>query len=280
MSKWKYGVSCAETSPMTAPLPLAGDLYDCMEKAAAFGYDGVEFHTRETYELDLAKIRNIGAASGAKICCIVTGRLYTQGGHGLLDEDPESEKAAISGMRRYIDMASEIGADVVIGWAKGVVPPEGDRAAYMDRLARNLKELDVYAGAKGPRLLLEVINHYETNIFNTAAETLAFIRGHRLENCYVHLDTYHMGIEEFDPYEAIRLCGRKLGYLHVADNSRRYPGSGQFDFRRIFEALDESGYDGWVTVECLPDPDRDTTARKAISYLKACEQAKYSKAEG
>lgn len=275
MGKWKYGVSCAETSPMTAPLPLAGDLYECMEKAASFGYDGVEFHTRETYEPDLVKIDRIGAECGAKICCIVTGRLYTQGGFGLLDEDPESEKTALTGMRRYIDMASDVGADVVIGWAKGTVPPGADRSLYLDRLARNLRELDGYAKDKGPRILLEVINHYETNIFNTAAETLAFLEGYKLENCYIHLDTYHMGLEEFNSYEAIRLCGRKLGYLHVADNSRRYPGSGQFDFKRIFAALDEIGFDGWVTVECLPLPDRDTAAKKAIHYLKACEQAKY-----
>jgi len=276
MGKWKYGVSCAETSPMTAPLPLAGDLYDCMEKAASYGYNGVEFHTRENYKLDFRKIEKIRETSGTKICCVVSGRLYTQGGHGLLDEDPESEKTAIAGMRQYIDMAAGIGSDVVIGWAKGTVPPEGDRAAYLSRLARNLKELDAYAGIRGPRLLLEVINHYETNIFNTAAETLAFIEGYRLDHCYIHLDTYHMGIEEFDSCDAIRRCGKKLGYLHVADNSRRYPGSGQFDFKRIFKALDEIGYDGWVTVECLPDPDRDTAAQKAISYLKACELAKYS----
>ncbi|NLI54264.1 MAG: sugar phosphate isomerase/epimerase [Clostridiales bacterium] len=276
MGKWNYGISCAEVTPMTAPLPLEGDLYDCMEKAASYGYQGVEFHTRESYKFDLEKIKSIGETSGAKICCIASGRLYTQGGHGLLDENAESEKAAISGMHQYIDMASDIGADVVIGWAKGTVPPQGDRKIYLDRLAENLRKLDAYAGQKGTRLLLEVINHYETNIFNMAEETLAFIEKHRLENCYIHLDTYHMNMEEFNPYQAIRICGRKLGYFHVADNSRRYPGSGQLDFKRVFETLDEMGYDGWVTVECLLYPDRDTAAQKAICYLKACEQAKYS----
>ena len=45
MRNWKYGISFAEVSPMTAPLPLAGNLYENMEKAAAYGYDAVEFHT-------------------------------------------------------------------------------------------------------------------------------------------------------------------------------------------------------------------------------------------
>ncbi len=279
MNKWKFAVSCAEVSPLNAPLPLEGDLFECMKQAASFGYDGVEFHTRETYRPDIAKLRQMSEKSGVKLCGIATGRLFTQAGHGLLDNDPESEKLAVSGMRDYVDMARATGADVVIGWAKGVIPKGGEPRAYLDRLAGHLRELGAYAKAGGVKLLLEVINHYETNLFTTAQETVTFLETYQLENCYIHLDTYHMGLEEFDPYEAIKLCGDRLGYFHVADNSRRYPGSGQFDFKRIFDALEAAGYDGWITVECLPDPDRATAARKAITYLKACELARYSKTE-
>jgi sugar phosphate isomerase/epimerase len=263
-------------SALTAPLPLAGNLYDCMEKAASFGYRGVEFHTRETFEPDFDRIRQIEKSLGTKICCVVSGRMYTQGKHGLLDDDPESEQAAVSGMKQYIDMAHSLDGDMIIGWAKGVVPPDGDRKLYLKRLAQHLKELNAYSKTKGVRLMLEVINHYETNIFNTTRETLDFIGEHGLDRCYVHLDTYHMGLEEYDPYAAIRLCGKKLGYFHVADNSRRYPGSGQFDFKRMLSTLDDIEYDGWVTVECLPYPDRDTAAKKAITYLKACELARFN----
>ena len=98
-----------------------------------------------------------------------------------------------------------------------------------------------------------------------------FLEAYRLDNCFVHLDTYHMNIEEADPYAAIRRCGARLGYFHVADNSRRYPGSGQLDFRRLLRTLQETGYSGWITVECIPDPDRGTAAQKAIRYLRGCE---------
>ena len=98
-----------------------------------------------------------------------------------------------------------------------------------------------------------------------------FITRHDLDQFFVHLDTFHMNIEEHNPYEAIRKCGKKLGYFHVADNTRRYPGSGQLDFKRILAALYEIDYDGYIAVECIPDPDRETTARKAIEHLIACE---------
>ena len=271
MRTWKYGISFAEKSPMTAPLPLAGDLYENMQKAVDYGYDAIEFHTRETYPFDFDRLREMRETGRGDICAIVTGRLYTEGHHGLLDEDPASVDTAMSAMKLYIDAAQKLGTDIVLGWAKGNVPPGGDRGEYLRRLAERLKILDAYAGERGVRILVEVINHYETNIFNTARETLAFFQTYHLDHCYVHLDTFHMGIEECDPYAAIRLCGERLGYFHVADNTRRYPGSGQFDFPRILKTLAEIRYSGYVTVECIPEPDRDTAAQNAIAHLKACE---------
>ncbi len=80
-----------------------------------------------------------------------------------------------------------------------------------------------------------------------------------------------MNMEEFDSCAAIRRCGKRLGYFHAADNSRRYPGSGQLDFPKILHTLEEVGYGGYITVECLPEPDRATAARKAIEHLRQCE---------
>lgn len=95
-----------------------------------------------------------------------------------------------------------------------------------------------------------------------------FLEKYQLDNCYVHLDTFHMGIDECDPVEAIRLCRGKLGYFHLADNSRRYPGSGQFDFSCILNALEEIGYDGYLSVECLPWPTGEEAAQRALMFLK------------
>lgn len=271
MRTWKYAVSLAESSPMTAPLPLEGNLYENMEKAALYGYDAVEFHTRETFSFDYDKIEQMKAAGKGSICTLVTGRLFTHGHLSLLADDPSVAENAVAGMNVYIDKAHRLGADIVLGWAKGNIPADGDRTEYLRRLAETLKILDTTAGERGVKILIEVINHYETNLFNTAGETLAFLEENHLDNCYIHLDTYHMGMEEGDPYEAIRLCGDRLGYFHVADNSRRYPGSGQFDFQKILATLSEIHYSGYVTVECIPEPDRDTAAQKAIAHLRACE---------
>jgi sugar phosphate isomerase/epimerase len=144
----------------------------------------------------------------------------------------------------------------------------------MDRLARNLKVVDSYAAEKNVRIMIEVINRYEINTFNTAEEVMNFLEHYDLPNCYAHLDTFHMGIEEEDPYEAIRRCGSRLGYFHLADNSRKYPGTGQIDFYRMLKALEEIDYNGYLSVECLPWPNHMEAAQNALSYMKETEQKK------
>jgi sugar phosphate isomerase/epimerase len=136
----------------------------------------------------------------------------------------------------------------------------------------NLTALCAEAAERGVKVFVEVINRYETNIFTTVAETLEFLDSRGIPNCFIHLDTFHMNIEETDACAAIRAAGKRLGYFHVADNTRRYPGSGALDFVPVFGALKEAGYRGFVSVECLPWPDGKTAAERAIDHLKACEK--------
>lgn len=268
MREWKYALSSAPEAPDTAPILLRGSVEENLEKAAAMGYSAIEVHTREDVQYDYASLRRAYARTGAKVGMVITGRLNTEGMCSLIADEPYITVAAMDGMRRYIDMACELQADIVIGWIKGVVPKGGIREKYMDRLAKNLHSLSAYSMAHNVKLNLEVINRYETNIFNTAAETVAFLEKYALDHCYVHLDTFHMGIEETDPLEAIRVCKGRLGYFHLADNTRLYPGSGRFDFQEILRTLEEVGYNGYLSVECLPRPSGEEAARRAISYLK------------
>lgn len=270
MKDWKFALSSADEAPLTAPILLRGDLSDNLIQASRLGYHALEVHTRETVLWDYLDIEKLMRECNMKISAIVTGRLNTEGQVNLIDDVPYITQSAIVGMKQYIEMAERFKTDIVVGWIKGKIPAGSSEKKYLDRLAYHLQILDDYAGERGVRMFLEVINHYETNIFNTAEATMEFIEANHLENCFVHLDTFHMGIDETDPVEAIKLCGKKLGYVHFADNTRSYPGSGQFDFRKIIQALDTIGYQGYLSVECLPKPDGLTAARYAIKHLMDC----------
>lgn len=268
MKHWKFAVSSADEAPATAPILLQGTVEENLQTAADLGYDAIEVHTREDVELDYDAIRAAYQSAGARVSMVITGRLNTEGMCSLIADEPYIVSATMDGMRQYIDMAQKLEADIVIGWVKGNIPKGGKREKYLDRLAKNLRILAAYGAERNVRLNLEVINRYEVNIFTTAQETVDFLEKYQLDNCYVHLDTFHMGIDECDPVEAIRASKGRLGYFHLADNSRRYPGSGQFDFSRILNALEEIGYDGYLSVECLPWPTGADAAQRAIMFLK------------
>ena len=269
MKQWKLALSSADEAPHTAPILLHGGVCSNLRKAAKLGYDAIEVHTREDAELDYYAIEQTVQECGAKVCMIITGRLNTEGKCSLIDDAPYIVKSAMDGMKQYIDMAQKLQADIVIGWVKGNIPPHGRRDKYLERLAKNLRELAIYGAEHNVRLNLEVINRYEVNLFTTAEETVKFLEYYEIDNCYVHLDTFHMGIDECDPIGAIRRCKGKLGYIHLADNSRCYPGSGLFDIRKILNALNEIGYEGYLSVECLPEPDGQTAADRAYIFLKS-----------
>jgi sugar phosphate isomerase/epimerase len=268
MNNRKFAVSSADDAPATAPILLRGTIADNLKEAARLGYDGIEVHMREDAAVDFEKIDRVTQETGTRVAMVVTGRLGTEGGCSLVADEPYIIRAALDGMRQYIDVAEKLGAGIVVGWVKGSVPRGGSREKYLGRLAKNLGILAAYGADRGVALNLEVINRYETNIFNTAEETLSFLDEYALGNCFVHLDTFHMGIEEADACAAIRKCKGRIGYMHLADNTRRYPGSGCFDFRRILGALDEAGYDGYLSVECLPDPSGTEAAKRAVDFLK------------
>jgi sugar phosphate isomerase/epimerase len=266
---WKYSLSTAEEAPITAPILLRGNVCDNLKSAARLGYDAIEVHTRETAALNYEEICQTSIECGVKVGMIITGRLYTEGKLSLVDDDPNVTTAAVSGMLKYVDMASKLDADLVVGWVKGNVPANGSREKYIQRLAKNLKVIAAYGNKKNVKLNLEVINRYEVNIFTNCQEIVDFLETYKIDNCYVHLDTFHMNIDETNPAAAINLAGKRLGYFHIADNSRRYPGSGQIDFIKTLKALERIDYKGVLSVECFPYPSGEEAAAMAVTFMKS-----------
>ena len=92
-------------------------------------------------------------------------------------------------------------------------------------------------------IVLEVVNRFESNLLNTVAQGLRFIEDTGRDDVYLHLDSFHMNIEEASPADAIRLAGDKCRYFHFNENYRGFLGTGTIDFPSIFTALVDIGYD-------------------------------------
>jgi D-psicose/D-tagatose/L-ribulose 3-epimerase len=112
-----------------------------------------------------------------------------------------------------------------------------------------LSSLAQEARRQGVSLGLEVVNRYETNVVNTARQAMELADAIGEDNVLIHLDTYHMNIEEDDLSRPVHQVGERLGYVHIGENHRGHLGSGHLDFTGFFHSLADVGYRGPVTFE-------------------------------
>ena len=103
----------------------------------------------------------------------------------------------------------------------------------------------------GIDLCLEVLNRFDGLILNTAEEGVRFCEEVGRDNVKVHLDTFHMNIEEDDIPTAIRLAGKHLGHMHVCESNRKLPraGKGALDWVEIGKALHDINYNEFIITE-------------------------------
>jgi D-psicose/D-tagatose/L-ribulose 3-epimerase len=165
--------------------------------------------------------------------------------------DPERAARGEARLMQVLSIARDIGATHVCGilysaFQKYFEPPT---EAGIARSVEVLRRIGEKAAQNGIVIGLEVVNRYESNVLNTAAQAVHFARRVGLPNVKVHLDTYHMNIEEADLESALVDTGAMLGYFHIGESGRGYLGAGNIDFDRIFRGLAKAGYDGPITFE-------------------------------
>jgi D-psicose/D-tagatose/L-ribulose 3-epimerase len=166
-------------------------------------------------------------------------------------EDP----AVVAAGERLLRQAADVVRDLGGSWLCGVLycnlgkyagpATERGRASSIAAIQR----LADHTAASGINLGIEVVNRYESNLVNTARQALGFVAEVDRPNVYVHLDTYHMNIEEPDMAAPVLACGDRLGYVHVGESHRGYLGSGTVDHGSFFRALGRIGYTGPITFE-------------------------------
>jgi D-psicose/D-tagatose/L-ribulose 3-epimerase len=218
-----------------------------LEKSAEHGYRTIEFAylKPELFDLDrlAKKARSLDVEIGVTM--------------GLpLDKDVSSEdKGCIAAGKAMLADAVKAVRDIGGNKLGGILysahtkynrPPTADGwKSSVEAIA----ETGDMAKQAGVDLVLEVVNRFESNLLNTTAQGLKFIEDTGSDHVRLHLDTFHMNIEEADSAAAIRLAGDRLGYFHVGESNRGYLGDGMIDFDRIFDALVEIDYSRDVVFE-------------------------------
>lgn len=227
------------------------------KRASAAGFDVVEVSLINGADFDIAGYKAALAEANLNTYCIMGLNAETD----ISSPDASVRRAGIEYVKRALEATAQLGSPILCGlpYVQWLYFPEDEPFdGYRERCAESLREIAVTAADNNVTICLEVINRFETFIFNTVAEGLDFLARVDHPAVKLHLDTYHLNMEEDNTADAIRLAGDKLGHFHCVASNRKLPGHGQIDWEAVRQALDDVNYNGGVCIEAFPLPDTET----------------------
>jgi D-psicose/D-tagatose/L-ribulose 3-epimerase len=214
---------------------------------ASVGFDLIEIPALDPKSIDTA----FTAKELQKAGIGATSSMGLDADTDISSNDRDKEKRGEQRLLDAVSVIRDIGATHMCGilesaFQKYSVPttPDGIKRScdILASVAKKAAESKITMG-------LEVVNRYESNVLNTASQAVEMCKRIGAPNVMVHLDVYHMNIEESDIQQAILETGDYLGYFHTGDSHRGYIGSGSIDLAGVFRALVKSGYQGPITFE-------------------------------
>ncbi len=261
----KFSIVITTKDAIFNALTFKGDLIEGIRIAKNLGYSAVELAVRDPKLVDYSEILKVLKEENMAISAIGTGRAFTEEGLSLSSFDKKGREEAIKRIKEDIDLAEKFNSFVIIGLVRG--KPE-DKEKALKILKESIKECGEYAQKLGIKILIEPINSSETTLLNKFSETYKFIEELGLENLGILADTYHINKEERSVYDTFINYRDKIWYVHVSDDNRGIPGTGNLDFSEVFRALKNINYNGYISLECVSNLSIEETGKKNLEFLK------------
>jgi D-psicose/D-tagatose/L-ribulose 3-epimerase len=234
---------------------------EAIKNTVEAGYGLIEIPALDPKSIDTEHTKATLEEFGLKVACSL-GLTFDA---DINNEDPEIVKRGEARLFEALHVVEKLGGNYLGGvifstLGKYKLPPT---KKSRDNSIAVLKRLAIAAQSKGITLGLEPVNRYESNLINTNQQALDLIKDIGEPNVGVHLDIYHMNIEEQDLITPVLEAGKKLVYVHIGASHRGPLGSGNIDFDSFFGALNKIGYAGTITFESFSStvvsPDLSST---------------------
>jgi D-psicose/D-tagatose/L-ribulose 3-epimerase len=212
------------------------------------GFDGVEVPLFRPADFPAAQIRRAleSYALEATACSILTG------GTNIISDDASVRQKTRTHMEECVQAAAEAGIKIIAGplySPVGYLPGRRRNADEWKWAVECYQSLGPVLAKHGVTIAIEPLNRFETYFLNTAADGAALCDEIGHPSVGLLLDTFHANIEEKSIGQAYRTAGKRLKHVHTCENDRGTPGSGHVEWKDVFAAIREIGYDGWLTIE-------------------------------
>lgn len=212
--------------------------------AAAYKMDFIEIALLNTSIVDAAHTRTLLEKHEMNAVCSL----------GLPEENWASvnPEGAAAHLVDAINKTAEMGAEALSGVTYGGIgertglPPTQEE---YDNIARALEVAAKHAKSKGIAFGIEPVNRYENHLINTGLQAKRMVEKVGMDNIFIHLDTYHMNIEEKGAANGILDAREHLRYIHLSESDRGTPGEGCCDWDEVYATLAAIGFDGGLAME-------------------------------
>ena len=215
-----------------------------IQKTTEYGFDMLEISLPSTLDFNTKEVKKQLREAGIKFRCSLN--LPTDCHLPLY---PEKGLKLISSA---LDMVADMEGDFLGGVLHSAIGSfSGKPCSKHERetVKQVFTELASYAQNRNITIAPEPINRYESYVFTAADEVLNMIDEINMPNLGVHLDTFHMNIEETNMYNPIVKAGNKLKHTHITESDRGMTGEGNVNWDDFFKALAEIDYQGPLVLE-------------------------------
>lgn len=263
---------------------VTAEHFSLIGKLKSAGFDGIELPVFGGTPVDFKPIRAELDKQGLK-CTTVT--ILTKENNAVSPDASIRQKAS-DWLKTVVEINHVLGAETVCGpyhSALGEFTGTGPTADEKKRAADVLRGAAELAKQANLMLAIEYLNRFECYFLNTAAAAVELVKAVNHPNFRTMYDSFHAHIEEKDAAAAIRTVAPVLAHVHISENDRGTPGTGQVNWDATFKTLKEVKYDGWLTIEAfgraLPDlaaatriwrdlfPSAEEVYTKGIAFIKS-----------
>lgn len=243
MTRQKIRIGASLLSWITPLWNPKSGLY-AIEQTAKHGFDLIEILLPNSMDFDAEIVKQQLADNNLKAVC----GLNLSEGYDI----PTHPKEATTLIKSAIDKASVLGSNYlggVLHGAIGVFSGQTRTKQETDTLLEVWHIIAEYAKEKGITIGVEPINRYESYVCTGAEETIELLKTVNHPNIGLHLDTFHMCIEETSFYTPIIKAGNLLKHVHITESDRGMLGEGNVNWDELFRGLKEINFEGNLVLE-------------------------------